>query len=93
MAEIRAQAASRDKIIFSLAGEHDLSALANHPALRKLERKAGDEVVAWLHPEARLADAMAAISAELPLASVNSARVSLHEIFIDTVGKRGETES
>ncbi|MFH1573825.1 MAG: ATP-binding cassette domain-containing protein [Acidobacteriota bacterium] len=93
MAEIRARAASRDKIIFSLEGEHDLASLADHPALRKLERKPGGEVVAWLRPDARLADAVAAISAELPLASINSARVSLHEIFIDSVGRRGGAES
>ncbi len=90
MAEIRARAASRDKIIFNLEGEHDLASLARHPAVRKLERTPGGEVVAWLRPDARLGEVLAAISADLPLVAVNSARVSLHEIFIDTLGRRGD---
>jgi len=89
MADIRAQATSHDKIIFGLDGEPDLATLTGHPALRKVERTPSGEVVAWLQPDARLADLIATLGTDLPVTSINSAKVSLHEIFIDTVGRSG----
>ncbi|UCH82584.1 MAG: ATP-binding cassette domain-containing protein [Candidatus Latescibacterota bacterium] len=88
MADIRAQAASRDKIIFSMEDNRNATALEAHPTIRKVEKMPGGEVIAWLEPDAKLADVIEVIAADFHVTSINSARVSLHEIFVDTVGRK-----
>ncbi len=90
MAEIRARAASREKIICRVPDDCDVSAVPLPDGIRHLETLPGGEVAAWLAPDAALPEALAALAAALPIIAVNSAQVSLHEIFVETVGRREE---
>ena len=77
--------------ILAAAAELDLfTALAEKPLSAEV---LAQKLQADLRATTILADALAAISDELPVKSVNSAQVSLHEIFIDSVGRRGGAES
>ena len=93
MAEIRARARSREKIICSLAEGAAPAAFAGHPSVRAVEPLPSGEFAVWLTPEAPLTEALAALCAALPVTAVNSARVSLHEIFVQSVGRSGDDPS
>ena len=93
MAEIRGRATSREKILCRLEPGADPAAFGGHPSIREVEPLSNGEVAVWLTPDASLGDALTALCSALPVTSVNSARVNLHEIFVQSVGPREGTEA
>jgi len=67
-----------------------IAALARCPSLLRVESLPGGELAAWLAPGAALATALTEVCRVAALTAVNSSRVSLHEIFVEAVGKREE---
>ena len=95
MAEIRQQATSREKIICRV-GDDDgdeldaaIRVLSGCGSLNRLEKLPGGELAAWIVPDASLSVALAELCSLVRVTAVNSAQVSLHDIFIQTV-RRGQ---
>jgi ABC-2 type transport system ATP-binding protein len=90
MAEIRQRGTSREKIVCRLDDGADLEGvigtLGGCVSLRRIEALPGGELAAWIAPDATLQAALAELCAVAPVTAVNSALVSLHEIFIQTIG-------
>ena len=97
MAEIRQQATSREKIICRVGDDEDggddleaaINVLSDCESLHRLEKLPGGELTAWIAPGANLSVALAELCSVVRVTAVNSAQVSLHDIFVQTV-RRGE---
>jgi ABC-2 type transport system ATP-binding protein len=90
LAEIRQRAGGDHRLRLRLAGPSDLSPLANHPEIRKIERL-DDEVVLWLRAVTdgqglgSLSQVLTSIGGHLPIAAISSEPISLHDIFVQAV--------
>jgi ABC-type uncharacterized transport system ATPase subunit len=88
LAEIHRRAGGGHRLRLRLAATSDLSPLEDHPEIRKIER-VDDEVVLWSRDSAdgpgTLSRVLAAVGAHLPIASISSEPISLHDIFVQAV--------
>jgi ABC-2 type transport system ATP-binding protein len=86
LAEIRRQAQAGSRLRLKVAGSADLAPLERHPAVRSVERGAEDEVCLLTHEGANLSDLLVVAGSTLTITEVLSERLSLHDIYVQTVG-------
>jgi ABC-2 type transport system ATP-binding protein len=87
--EIREKAEADNRIRLKYRGVADLSALERHPAVQGVERVSEQEVCLLTRTETSLSDLLITAGQNLDIMEVLSERVSLHDIYVQTVGAAG----
>ena len=86
MAELRARWTTGDRLVIGVAGAPDAAFLDGHPAVEEVERAGDDEIRLRLRRGAPVGDLLRVVGERLEVTHVRSEAVTLHEIYVRTVG-------
>jgi len=87
--QIREQWRAGDRLVVGVRGG-DPAFLAAHPAVERMEGAGAGEIALILHPGAPMSDLLRALGERLDVSHVRSEAVTLHEIYVRTVGATDE---
>jgi ABC-2 type transport system ATP-binding protein len=88
IAELRRQWSAGSRLVLRVAGtagDDDVAALAGHPAVRRAERTAADELTVLTEDGAPLGDLLVTAGTRLAVTAVHAERLTLHEIYVRSV--------
>jgi ABC-2 type transport system ATP-binding protein len=83
--EIRQRWQAGDRLVVGLRGGN-VAAVAAHPAVERIEQPTSGEIAIRLRPDAPMSDLLRTLGEQLDVTHVRSEAVSLHEIYVQTVG-------
>ncbi len=86
MAELRSRWATGDRLVIGAPGAASATFLADHPAVERLERAGDGEVRLRLRAGSAVGDLLRTIGERLQVTHIRSEAVTLHEIYVQTVG-------
>lgn len=90
IAQIKEQSAAASKVVVTVAGKADISALERSPIILSLERTSDNEIVFYLKKGEPLHQFLADIASSLEIVAIHTEKITLHEIFIRAVGQDKE---
>lgn len=93
IAQIKEQSAAASKVVVTITGKADISALERSPIILSLERTSDNEIVFYLKKGEPLHQFLANIASSLEIVAIHTEKVTLHEIFIRAVGEDTTTEN
>ncbi len=89
LAEIRASSNIAQKVIVTLAPEYAPALLRNLPSVERIAQIAASEIACFLRPGETLQTFLKQATSQVELLDIRTARVDLHEIFVQAVGANG----
>ena len=93
IAQIKEQSAAASKVVVTVTGKADISALERLPLILSLERTSDNEIIFYLKKGEPLHQFLADIASSLKIVAIHTEKISLHEIFIRAVGRDTTTEN
>ncbi len=93
IADVRARASASNRILLRLADDPDPERLADYPAVGGIERGEDGELAVELAKEGSLSAFLAEVASRHEIRGVRSEEVSLHDIFVQQVGRDGDDEA
>jgi ABC-2 type transport system ATP-binding protein len=86
MPEIKLNARASMRVVFSVNGEPDISLLTRHQSVESAEYLSTGRIALLLKKDEPLSEFLAAAARTMTITSIHSEQISLHDIFIQTVG-------
>ncbi len=85
IAELRRTWSVGQRLVVRLAGEADPGALADHAAVRQVERTAVDELTVLTDADTPLSELLVAIGSRCAVVSLHAEQLTLHDIYVRSV--------
>ena len=93
IAQIKERSTTATKVVITATGKADLSVIERSPIVLSVQRKSDSDIICYLKKGEPLDQFLTDVAAALKIVAIHTEMVSLHEIFIRTVGEDTAGES
>jgi len=93
VAELRDRWGTGKRLRLSVRGEADIAFVAALPSVREVTHHEGGAIGILLDPEASMSDLLQAIGSRLDVRDLAVESVTLHDIYVQTVGTDAAAET